>query len=150
MRDFVIYEDENKKIEIDGEFHWLLKQIRVKDFKLPPEEFNYVIKIGLNKLRDLGIQLSNATIIGNIPIIQSNWPIALRPPHDEFNGILAAISEYDCLDDNTELIIEELEEEFETDGYNVVIFPHRIYDVKGMITRQTEDKDYLMFFGFEE
>ena len=72
------------------------------------------------------------------------------PPYDIFNDIMQALSEYDSLDDNTPLILKELEDKFASSGFFVHIFPHYIYDVKGFLTFQTPEHSYLMFFGFKE
>ncbi len=150
MKNFVLYEDDEKKIEIDGYFHWLMKQLAIKDFKLQPQEMNYLLALAFSVLKDKNVQLTNTTIINNIPIIESGWPVRFQPPYDVFNGIVAALSEYDSLDDNTPLIIKELEDEFASSGFSVYIFSHRIYDVKGFLTLQTPEQSFLLFFGFEE
>lgn len=151
MKNFVLYEDDEKRIEIDGYFHWLMKQLAIKDFKLQPQEMNYLLALAFGVLKDKNVRLNNATIIiNNIPIIESGWPIRLQPPYDVFNGIVAALSEYDSLDDNTPFILKELEDEFASSGFFVHIFPHRIYDVKGFLTLQTPEQSFLLFFGFEE
>ena len=150
MKDFLLYEDDEKKIEIDGYFHWLMKQLAIKDFKLQPQEMNYLFDLAFGILKDKNIHLTNTTIINNIPVIESQWPIKLAPPYDIFNDIMQALSEYDSLDDNTHLILKELEDKFASSGFFVHIFPHYIYDVKGFLTFQTPEHSYLMFFGFKE
>ena len=150
MKNFVLYEDEEKKIEIDGYFHWLMKQLAVKDFRLKPQEMNYLLALAFGILKDKNIQLNNTTIINNIPVIESQWPIKLAPPYDIFNDIMKALSEYDSLDDNTPLILKELEDKFSSSGFFVHIFPHYIYDVKGFLIFQAPEHSYLMFFGFKE
>ena len=69
MKNFVLYEDDEKKIEIDGYFHWLMKQLAVKDFRLKPQEMNYLLALAFGILKDKNIQLNNTTIINNIPCI---------------------------------------------------------------------------------
>ena len=127
-----------------------MKQLAIKDFKLQPQEMNYLLALAFSVLKDKNVQLTNTTIINNIPIIESGWPVRFQPPYDVFNGIVAALSEYDSLDDNTPLIIKELEDEFASSGFSVYIFSHRIYDVKGFLTLQTPEQSFLLFFGFEE
>ncbi len=150
MKDFVLYEDDKKKIEIDGYFHWLMKQLAIKDFRLQPQEMNYLLDLAFGILKDKNIKFTNITIINNIPVIESQWPINLAPPYDIFNDIMKALSEYDSLDDNTSLILKELEDEFASSGFFVHIFPHYIYDVKGFLVFQAPEHSYLMFFGFKE
>lgn len=150
MKDFVLYEDDEKKIEIDGYFHWLMKQLAIKDFRLQPQEMNYLLDLAFGILKDKNIKFTNTTIINNIPVIESQWPINLAPPYDIFNDIMQALSEYDSLDDNTPLILKELEDEFLSSGFFVHIFSHYIYDVKGFLVFQSPEHSYLMFFGFKE
>ena len=52
MKNFILYEDDEKKIEIDGYFHWLMKQLAVKDFRLKPQEMNYLLALAFSILKD--------------------------------------------------------------------------------------------------
>ena len=55
MKNFILYEDDEKKIEIDGYFHWLMKQLAVKDFKLQPQEMNYLLALAFGILKNKNI-----------------------------------------------------------------------------------------------
>lgn len=148
MENYLLYEDEEQRVEIDGRTHLYLKLTKVEEFRLERYQLNYVLMEIFDLLKTKNKELKNTIIVGNIPIISAAAPFNLEPPHDVFNEALDYLRTYQTLDDKREEINQALENDFP--GVYGYIFPHRIYDIKGFLTSKVEDDDVIFFFGFKD
>lgn len=93
----------------------------------------------------------NLVIAGNIPIIErGGMATRLQDPFNVFNEVIAELEDRDILDQADLLKNEkELNQMFNSDNIYIKLFPQRLYDVKGTILWQTEEKGALILFGYE-
>lgn len=129
-----------------------MKAVSSKDFQLPPEAQELIYSICIGGFRKKGIDVKNLTVSGNVIVIEKgeNIVCTLAPPFDIFNDILHELSKRDLLDrfflKRNE---EELDKEFSNQKISIILFPFRLYDVKGALLYQDEVKGKLLFFNYE-
>ena len=153
MDRYLIYEDDNTKVEIDYLIHKFFEMSKPIFIKLEDKDFNFVLAYALEILKEKGLYTveKGSKLIGNIPVIKSGCGLNLQPPYDCFNEILHYLCLFPNLNDNRERIEADINDCFEEQGFYCYIFPHKVFDIKGLIIHKNEENDsVLMFFGFKE
>ena len=152
MDRFLIYQDDEIKVEIDYSFHIFLKETQPKFINLEDKEYNFVLALVISILEaQIGYNSEeNNKLIGNIPVIKAGHALSLQPPYDDFNEILHYLSLFPNLDERTTEIMKDINDCFEEKHFYCHIFPHKIFDVKGFITYKKDEKLIIMMFGFQE
>lgn len=94
------------------------------------------------------INTENLKLIGNIPVIKSGMALVLKEPYDIFNEPLYQLAMYPSLNQIEAEVADEINDIFE--DFFCLIFPHQIFDVKGLLVSYKDDDPILMFFGFKD
>lgn len=95
MNNYPIYEDENMKVEIDGDFHQILsffkvQQIRLND--LEEEFFNSLIKQVNFYLNKIGVKKDTKVVYSaNCVVLSYDKYVSISPPFDVFCDALDCI-----------------------------------------------------------
>lgn len=150
MDNYLIYQDDNCKIEINGYLHQFLKENIVETFYLEKNALEVVISYAIDRITKEGFELNKPTVIKNIPVLESCKSISLRKPYDIFNEVLQYISLYYSLDEDREEIIKDINDLFKEQNIYCYIFERRIFDVKGVLFFKGKDEDIMLFFGFKD
>lgn len=148
MGNYLLYEDENQRIEIDERFHSIMKKFQIEEFKLEPYQQRCVLTETFAALSEMGIKTKEPIIISNIPIISAAAPLRLQPPHDKFNEAIELIETFNMDRENLEENNERLKV-FQPIIYGQ-IFEKVIYDVRGFLLLREENNDVILLFGFKD
>lgn len=130
MDRYLIYQDDEIKVEIDYSFHAFLKETQPKFINLEEKEYNFVLAFIISTLKvEIGYDSNkNNKLIGNIPVIKAGQALSLQPPYNCFNEILHYLSLFPNLDDRTKEIMQDINEYFKEKNFYCYIFPHKIFD----------------------
>lgn len=154
MENYVIYDTDEIKVEIDGLFHEFIESMVVKSFKLSKTQCNILIEYVLKRLkqnnydiRDVSIKLSSRVIV-----IENEKYIELVEPFDILAiGYDTLVSEENPRENKKELS-EEISQYYKylNTTFYMEIFDEPTYKTDGVMAAIVNKNLLITFFAFKQ
>jgi hypothetical protein len=149
MENYLIYQDENTQIEIDGRVHFWLNYMRVKMF-YPNRTLRQVI-FNTSILPDIKKNISNMgqykiSMCSNAPILQYGKEIGLSAPFDIFNNAINYLS----YSEDIAAAEDEINSLVNSDNIYCKIFKDKKQDIQGYLYGIKDELIYIIFFGYDD
>lgn len=146
---FLLYEDEFTKVEIDGFFHNYVKKLRVPSHKMPAALRQLLIGTLAKSLREDKVIGEDIEVVYGDSVLQvcRGDSIYLLPPLEPLTDVLNWILEAE------DIMSTELKEELQILFGNQVIFgmfPYKFCDVSGYVGLIRDKSLYVVFFSYSE
>lgn len=156
MDNYVIYEDEKMKVEIDGRLHQLLSLIKVQQVKLDSleeEYFNSLIKQVNRYLNEIGIKKdAKVTYCSRSIVLMHERYVTMSPPFDVFCDATDCICYDQLFAEHPKETISVIQSIYAEDGINIGggILQNPTEKVYGYLCIWNDEKSEVkvMFFGY--
>lgn len=155
METYVIYQDEEIKIEILKPFHQYLEETCPQWINLSygAKDFLYGQVMKDLDIKKRGWDCQERLSAANCPIIEFMKPIALTEPFNAFNRALTIISNWiGRLNFNCEEIKEQVQESYADEDYEIVcnFFPIRLFNINGYLAYYYNGTLLILLFSIKE
>lgn len=157
MENYLLYEDEDKRVEIDGMVHYYIDQIMIPYIKLPTSFIEKFIPMTIDRLIKEGFDLDGKEIQYWIsaPIFQPNRYACFSRPFNIFEEAQHYIVETFHLGDNYVELEDDLIELYDGiiepgDTFIPIVFSEKIADILGCFIYVNDKKIVVMFWSFVE
>ena len=157
FENYVIYEDENQRIEIDGMVHHFFQSLNVNQVEIPSVVLNTMIPVVYAQLTSKGVDVkkNDRAFCSKAIILSYGVSVNFLEPFDKFNDAADIIG----LSTDVDKERQEIEEMF--DAYNeafleenanlyVGIFDKEVNSVKGWFAYADEEQLLILFWGFRK
>lgn len=153
---YLLYEDEDIRIEIDGMAHYYIDTIVIPHIK-PPEVFlNTILPFIMNWLEKEGWNKGKKPVkfCGQAPIIQQGKYAVFSEPFSVFEPAQAALAEVGSLkgkEEEVESLVNECYEDILEEGehFYCKILKEEIEGIRGYFIFINEKEIIMMTWGFE-
>lgn len=157
FKNYILYEDDTKKIEVDGWFHYCLQSMKTKQFAIPTLTLNALIPVVYAQLtaKGVNIKVDNKAFCSKVIILSTGAMISFLEPFDKFNDAADIISMSIDVDKER----EEIEQMFdiynelilkENEKVYVGIFDEEVDKVKGWLAYTDGEELLILFWGFNK
>lgn len=150
MENYVIYDNGDIKVEIDGFFHMIAEEIVSPYFRLEPT-FTQVL---LSKIAQLILSKEMAplekTIVcsNKVYLISQYLPTKLQEPFAQFNKGIEVICQAENFQQNKKKIVQKVMELYDSSTFIFEIYDQPLYGVDGYFCDIREDNVYITFFTY--
>lgn len=157
MDNYLLYEDENQRIEIDGKFHYYVDHVLIPYINLPSGFIERFVPLAVDRLMREGFDFSDKKVQywSSAPIFQPNHHAVFSPPFNIFEEAQHYIVETFHLGDNYVELELDLIELYDgiigaDDLFIPMVFPEEIAGVLGCFIYVGEKDVAIMFWTFKE
>lgn len=154
MGNYLLYEDENTKVEIDRDFHEFLKSLKIKYIKIEKGKMDIILDYTFQKLKETDISLKDKSIVlasQSIIITKGMCPKLTEDFADlDFAFMVLSVSEKPTI--NKEDIIGIIEEYYENEHipFYMEIFDKPVFKTDGILLFQKDSQIFMTVFTFDE
>ena len=151
MSNHLIYQDNDIKVEILGEFHNLLKKIGIPSNRLSEVQFNILLKCIFHLLEEKNFPVKNKKVIACclVPVIQQGKIIEMSEMFSDFKFAFQVLSsEGKC----TPEIKDFIDEHYAADKviFDSNFFEEPVYTVSGYFAMIKENNLLITLFTLDE
>lgn len=154
MENYLLYEDENTKVEIDGLFHDFLKSLKIKYIKIEKSKIDIILDYTFQKLKETDISLKGKSIVlasQSLVVTKGMCPNFTEDFADlDFAFMVLSISEKPIANKEDVLwIINEHYKEQDIPFY-MEIFDKPVFKTDGVVLFQRDTQIFITVFTFDE
>lgn len=151
MKNHLIYQDNDIKVEILGEFHKIVKRLFIQSNRLSEVQFNILMKciFSLLEKNDFPIKDKKVISCSLVPIIYKNKIIEMTEMFDDFNFAFQVLINQGKMSEEAEEIINE-HYAAEDISFFTKFFKEPIYNVSGFFAMIKENNLLITLFTLDE
>lgn len=157
MENYLLYEDDEIRVEIDGLFHKILStKIRVNDLDSYPEA---TVEKLLKYISTLFPEENCLNVSSSVPILEPDALMIISKPFDMFETGINYIVSIPNFKENIESIVDDLNNHYsygflreDNDDDSLIechLFEEKIDGISGYFLNLKGKDAYVMFFGYE-
>lgn len=153
---YLLYEDENCKIELDGLFHYYVENVRIPYIKPPNSFLSTVFPFIRNWLKQKGkdVSVKNIKFCGQAPIFQHEKYAAFSFPFNVFEPAQSLIVEAEQIDGNEEELERLIEENYQDiikdkNVFLCKIFKEEVCGIRGYFLISKGKEILIMTWGYD-
>lgn len=154
MENYLLYKDENTKVEIDGLFHDFLKSLKIKYVKIEKGKMDIILDYTFQKLKEADISLKDKSIVlasQSLVITKGMCPKFTEDFADlDFAFMVLSISEKPIA--NKEEILWIINEHYKEQNipFYIEIFNKPVFKTDGVVLFQRDTQIFITVFTFDE
>lgn len=154
MENYLLYEDENTKVEIDGLFHDFLKSLKIKYIKIEKSKMDIILDYTFQKLKETDISLKDKSIVlasQSLVVTKGMCPKFTEDFDDlDFAFMVLSISEKPIV--NKEDVLWIINEHYKEQNipFYIEIFDKPVFKTDGVVLFQRDAQIFITVFTFDE
>jgi hypothetical protein len=155
MKNYVLYEDDELRVELDGLFHKMIKESHVQTINPNKNTTNLLLSLAVAELKKRGVEKKGRKFLccSNSPVISYGQGIGLSEPFNVFDAglnFLAMQEDINSNIDDLEQALSDMYMEHQNKKVYCKVFKKPFNQIKGYLVAEEEDQFIILFWAYEE